>query len=107
FAAGTVLGAGRAIVVFGGASGIPSGTPNAVAASTGTLSLNNSSDTVTVRNAARTAIDSFSYTSSLASQDAVSMNRSPDASATGGFVLHTSLSSRSASPGLRVNGSAF
>ena len=107
FAAGTVLGAGKAIVVFGGASGIPSGTPNAVPASTGALSLNNSSDTVTVRNAARTALDSFSYTSSLASQDGVSMNRGPDASATGGFVLHTSLSTRSASPGLRVNGTAF
>jgi beta-lactamase superfamily II metal-dependent hydrolase len=107
FAAGTVLGAGKAIVVFSGAAGIPSGTPNAEVASTGTLSLNNTSDTVTVKNAAKTTIDSFSYTSSLASQDGVSMNRGPDASATGGFVLHTSLSSRSASPGLRVSGSAF
>ena len=110
FAAGTVLGAGKAIVVFGGASGIPSGTPNAVVASSGTLSLNNGGDTVTVKtSSAKNAatIDSFSYTSTLASQDGVSMNRSPDASATGGFVLHTSLSSRSASPGLRVNGSAF
>ncbi|MFY0526403.1 lamin tail domain-containing protein [Archangium gephyra] len=110
FASGTVLGAGKAIVVFGGASGIPSGTPNAVVASSGTLSLNNSSDTVTVKtSSARNAatIDAYSYTSTLASQDGVSMNRSPDASATGGFVLHTSLSSRSASPGLRVSGSAF
>ena len=30
-------GVGKSIVVFGGAAGIPSGTPNAVAASTGTL----------------------------------------------------------------------
>ncbi|OJT25933.1 hypothetical protein BO221_08850 [Archangium sp. Cb G35] len=110
FAAGTVLAAGKAIVVFGGTTGIPSGTPNAVVASTGTLSLNNSSDTVRVKTSTAqgaATIDSFSYTSSLASQDGVSMNRSPDASATGGFVLHTSLSTRSASPGLRVNGTAF
>ncbi|MFE8604883.1 lamin tail domain-containing protein [Archangium violaceum] len=110
FAAGTVLSAGQAIVVFGGATGIPSGTPNAVVASTGTLSLNNSSDTVRVKTSTAqgaATIDSFSYTSSLASQDGVSMNRGPDASATGGFVLHTSLSTRSASPGLRVNGTAF
>jgi beta-lactamase superfamily II metal-dependent hydrolase len=110
FAAGTVLGAGKAIVVFGGSAGIPSGTPNAVVASTGTLSLNNGGDTVTVKTSAATGattVNAYSYTSSLAGQDGVSMNRSPDASATGGFVLHTSLSSLSASPGRRVNGSAF
>ncbi|MFY0563340.1 lamin tail domain-containing protein [Archangium lansingense] len=107
FAAGTVLGAGKAIVVFGGATGIPAGTSNAVAASTGTLSLNNTTDTVTVKTSSGTTIDSFSYTSSLASQDGVSMNRNPDASATGTFVLHTSLSALSTSPGVRVNGSAF
>jgi beta-lactamase superfamily II metal-dependent hydrolase len=110
FPAGTTLGAGKAIVVFGSASGIPAGTPNAVASSTGSLSLNNGGDTVTVKTSSAksaTTIDSFTFGSSLASQDGVSMNRSPDASATGGFVLHTSLSSLSASPGERVNGAAF
>ncbi|HEX8823327.1 MAG TPA: lamin tail domain-containing protein [Archangium sp.] len=110
FASGTVLGAGKAIVVFGGTSGIPSGTTNAVVASTGTLSLNNSSDTVTVKTSSAknaTTINTYSYTSSLTGQDGVSMNRSPDASATGGFVLHTGLSSLSASPGARVNGATF
>ncbi len=110
FAAGTTLGAGKAIVVFGSASGIPGGTPNAVASSTGSLSLNNTGDTVTVKTSSAknaTTINSYTYASSLAAQDGVSMNRSPDASATGGFVLHTSLSSLSASPGERVNGAAF
>jgi hypothetical protein len=35
------------------------------------------------------------------------MNRNPDGSATGSFVLHTSLSTRAASPGTRANGTAF
>ncbi|WP_223760621.1 lamin tail domain-containing protein [Myxococcus sp. RHSTA-1-4] len=106
FATGTTLAAGKAIVVFGAASGIPAGTPNAVAASSGGLGLLNSSATVAVKNGKKT-LDSFSYTSSLASTDGVSMNRGPDATATGTFVLHTSLSSLSASAGARANGSAF
>ncbi|WP_224249391.1 lamin tail domain-containing protein [Hyalangium gracile] len=106
FAAGTSLAPGKAIVVFGGASGIPSGTPNAVAASTGGLSLLNSSATVAVKSG-KTTLDSFSYGSALAGTDGVSMNRSPDASATGSFVLHTSLSSLDASPGERASGAAF
>jgi beta-lactamase superfamily II metal-dependent hydrolase len=110
FPAGTVLGGGKALVVFGGAAGIPPGTPGAGVASTGTLSLNNSGDTVTVKTSPAkggTTIDAFTYGSALASQDGVSMNRSPDASDTGGFVLHTRLSSLSASPGRSVNGAAF
>ncbi len=46
-------------------------------------------------------------TSSLAGTDGVSMNRNPDTSATGGFVLHTSLSTLSSSAGKRANGTAF
>jgi beta-lactamase superfamily II metal-dependent hydrolase len=110
FPAGTVLGGGKAIAVFASAAGIPTGTPNAVASSTNALGLNNSGDTVTVRtSSAKNAatIDSFTYASGLASQDGVSMNRSPDASATGSFVLHNTLSSRGASPGARVSGTAF
>jgi hypothetical protein len=107
FAAGTVLAPGKAIVVFGAASGIPAGLSNAVAASTATLNLANTSDTVTVKNAGGTTIDSFTYGSSLASADGVSMNRSPDTSATAGFVLHNSLSALSASAGKRANGTGF
>jgi hypothetical protein len=106
FAAGTSLAAGKAIVVYGGSSGIPSGSTNAVAASPGTLGLGNSGDTVTVKSGT-TTIDTYTYASSLAGTDGVSMNRSPDTSATGGFVLHTSISSLSSSGGKRANGSAF
>ncbi|XXF76222.1 lamin tail domain-containing protein [Myxococcaceae bacterium GXIMD 01537] len=107
FASGTTLAAGAAIAVFGGASGIPSGLTNAVAASTGTLALGNSGDTVTVKNSAGTTVSTTTYTSSLAGTDGVSMNRSPDGSSGGSFMLHTTLSSTSASPGKRVTGSAF
>lgn len=107
FAAGTTLAAGKAIVVFGGASAIPAGLSNAVASSTGTLSLANAGDSVILKNGSGTTQDSFAYPSSLAGTDGVSMNRSPDASATGSFVLHTSISTLSSSAGKRVNGTAF
>jgi hypothetical protein len=109
FASGTTLEAGRAIAVFGGASGIPVGITNAVAASTGTLSLSNSSETVTVRNAAGTTVATATFGSTLTGTDGVSANRSPDGSSSGTFVLHTSLfvGSPASSPGERSTGSAF
>jgi len=108
FASGTSLGAGRAIAIFGGAAGIPAGVTNAVAASTGTLSLSNSSETVTVKNAAGTTVSTATFGSGLTGTDGVSANRSPDGSSSGTFVLHTTLSStRSSSPGVRTDGSAF
>jgi beta-lactamase superfamily II metal-dependent hydrolase/fibronectin type 3 domain-containing protein len=110
FAAGTTLAAGKSLVVFGGAAGLPPGMSNGVAASTGTLSLNNAGDTVVVKNGATkqaTVVDSFTYSGSLAGVDGVSMNRNPDASTSGTFVLHTSLSLLSASPGTRANGGNF
>jgi endonuclease/exonuclease/phosphatase family metal-dependent hydrolase len=105
FAAGTTLAAGKAIVVFGGTSGIPAGLTNAVAASTGGLALGNSGDSVILKNGG-TTVASYTYASSLAGTDGVSMNRSPDAT-TGGFVLHTAVSSGTSSAGKRANGAAF
>jgi endonuclease/exonuclease/phosphatase family metal-dependent hydrolase len=107
FAAGTTLGAGAAAVVFGGATAIPAGLAGSVAASTGTLGLSNSGDTVTLRDAAGASVDSFTYGSSLSGTDGVSMNRSPDAASGSGFVLHTGLSSSSSSPGAHADGSGF
>ena len=107
FAAGTTLAAGKPIVVFGAASGIPAGTPYAVACSTAALNLGNSGDTVTVKNASGTVVDTYTYASGLAATDGVSMNRSPDTSATGGFVLHTAVSTTASSAGKRANGTAF
>jgi hypothetical protein len=106
FAAGTSLAAGKAIVVYAGAAAIPAGLTNAVASSTGALSLANGGDSVILKNGT-TTIDSFAYSSTLAGTDGVSMNRSPDTSATGSFVLHTTLSTLTSSPGKRVNGTAF
>jgi hypothetical protein len=107
FAEGTVLAPGKAVVVFGAASGIPSGQANAVATSTGTLSLANTTDSVIVKNASGASVDAFTYASSLASADGVSMNRKPDATAGAGFVLHNSFASLTSSAGKRANGSAF
>lgn len=106
FAAGTVLSAGRALVVFAGAAAIPAGLGNAIASSTGMLSLSNSGDTVTLASPTGT-VDSVTYTSALSGTDGVSMNRSPDGDAAGTFVLHTTLSASLASPGTRVDGTAF
>ncbi|HWU86582.1 MAG TPA: lamin tail domain-containing protein [Kofleriaceae bacterium] len=106
FADGTTLAPGKAIVVYGGAAAIPAGI-TAVPASTGGLSLGNSGDTVTLRDGAGTSIDAVTYPSSLGAVDGVSMNRNPDASATGVFALHTAISTSPASPGTRANGTGF
>jgi endonuclease/exonuclease/phosphatase family metal-dependent hydrolase len=107
FASGTSLGAGKAIVVFGSSAGIPAGLTNAVGASTGSLGLGNSGDSVVIKDATGAVMGNLTYASSLGSQDGVSMNRSPDGVASGAFVLHNTLSSKASSPGTRVDGSAF
>ncbi|MFP2932512.1 lamin tail domain-containing protein [Pyxidicoccus sp. 3LG] len=107
FPSGTSLAAGKAVVVFGGAAGIPSGTPGAVTASTGTLGLSNSGDTVTLKNASGTAVDTATVGSGVSGTDGVSANRSPDTSAGTAFVLHTGLSSLTSSPGRRASGVSF
>jgi hypothetical protein len=106
FPSGTLLAPGKALVVFASSSDIPAGLSNAVAASTGSLSLNNTGDTVSLRNAQKKTVSSYSYAGSQA-DTGVSLNRSPDATATGTFVLHTSISMQSSSPGTRASGSAF
>jgi endonuclease/exonuclease/phosphatase family metal-dependent hydrolase len=107
FAAGTVLNPGRAVVVFASASAIPGGLSNAVAATSGGLNLSNSGDTVTMRDGGGAVRNSFAYTSGLAGTDGVSMNRAPDGTAAGTFVLHTSISSSPSSPGVRASGASW
>ncbi|WP_420715250.1 lamin tail domain-containing protein [Corallococcus sp. BB11-1] len=107
FPSGTTVAAGKAVVVFGGASGIPSGTVGATAATTGTLGLSNSGDTVTLRSASGATVDSATFASGLAGTDGVSANRSPDVTAGAGFALHSAVSGTSSSPGRRANGSAY
>jgi prepilin-type processing-associated H-X9-DG protein len=107
FAAGTMLDPGRAVVVFASASAIPAGLSNAVAASSGGLSLSNSGDTVTIRDGGGVIRNSFAYTSGLAGTDGVSLNRAPDGAAAGTFVLHTSISSSPSSAGVRASGAPW
>jgi hypothetical protein len=107
FAGGTTLQPGKAIVVFGAASAIPPGLTNAVAASTGGLNLANAGDTVSLKDAGAVVKDSFTYGSSLAGTDGVSMNRNPDGTAGGTFVLHTAVSALQRSPGTRASGAAW
>lgn len=104
FPLGATLAAGARLVVFASAANIPSGTPNASVASTGVLSLANGGDTVTLKDNTGKVLDTFAYSSLLSGTDGVSINRSPDDSATGTFVLHTTLSSASSSPGKHANG---
>jgi hypothetical protein len=106
FAAGTTLQPGKAIVVFAAASGIPAGTPNAIASSTASLNLANGGDSVILKNGTAT-VDSYTYASALAAQDGVSMNRSPDLTAGAAFVLHNTISTLKGSPGTKASGASF
>ncbi|WP_313068126.1 lamin tail domain-containing protein [Kitasatospora gansuensis] len=106
FAAGTTLQPGKAITVFGAASAIPGGIV-AVAAGTGGLNLSNSGDQVILRDSAGATVQSMSYSSSQANSDGVSINRSPDGSATGSWVKHDTISSLPRSPGQRADGTAY
>jgi PKD repeat protein len=106
FASGTTLQPGKAITVMGGASAIPTGIV-AVPASSGGLNLANGGDQVIVRNTAGTTVQSMSYTSTLASSDGVSINRSPDGSATGTWVKHNTISSLTRSLGQRADGTTY
>ncbi|MFG2639882.1 lamin tail domain-containing protein [Streptomyces sp. NPDC048370] len=106
FAAGTTLQPGKAITVFGAASAIPSGVV-AVAAGTGGLNLSNGGDQVILRDATGATVQSLTYTSSQADSDGVSLNRSPDGSATGGWAKHNTISSLTSSPGRHADGTAY
>ena len=104
FAYPTLLRPGGSIVVFGG--GTPTGIPGlAVAASTGSLGLNNTGDTIELRNGA-TIEDSVVFGVPTAG---VSINRNPDATPAASFALHDTLSGASGggSPGLRPDQSVF
>ena len=107
FAPGTVIGAGESIVVFGG--GLPGGSfggAQVFTASEGSLSLNNSGDTISLLDTLDAVIDSVTYGSEGGNDQ--SLTRSPDI--TGAFTPHTTaLGSGGAafSPGTKIDGTPF
>lgn len=114
FAAGTILPACAAVVVFGGGALDPNnpafgGTP-VVPATSGGLSLTNGGGAITLRDSATSIVTSLSWGGStgLSGDANQSMTRSPDL--TGNFALHQAAAGnggRSFSPGTRLNGAAF
>jgi phosphatidylserine/phosphatidylglycerophosphate/cardiolipin synthase-like enzyme len=104
FAEDTVLSPGHALVLFDG--GTHERVPNVVIATSGSLSLNNPGDTVTLRDAAGEVVDEVVYPEA---REGVSFNRSPDATPGAELVLHDALGEGAAaeSPGLRADGSLW
>ena len=107
FPAGTLLAAGRAIVVFGGGSPVGGfGGSLVQTASSGLLGLNNSGDTILLKSpGGGSALLEFEYDGSVLDE---SMSRSPDGS--GAFVAHSQASGAGGvlfSPGVTVDGNAF
>ena len=98
FALDAQLSGGGFFVIFGG--GTPQGFAQAVAASTGGLSLNNSGDIVKLKDGSAVLIDSFVY-GPEGGMD-VSLTRSPDA--VGPFVKHSTVNGIRFSPGTTVDG---
>ncbi|MEE9408768.1 MAG: lamin tail domain-containing protein [Polaribacter sp.] len=86
FPSGTIIPANQTIIIFGGGEvrGVSGLTQ---IASTGLLSLNNSGDTITIKNASAVVISTTTYGGDA--NDNQSIARSPDF--TGNFVKHTTL----------------
>ena len=97
FAADAVLPGCSFFVVFGG--GTPKDFLYVATASTKTLSLNNTGDTVTLKDADAALIDSFIYMTSLTAE---SFTQFPDGA--GPFVPHLTVSDLPISPGATVDG---
>ncbi len=98
-----VLEPGAAIVVYSGTAG---GDASRLVASSGALSLNNSSETVTLYDAAGEIVDIVSYSDAV---NDVSFNRVDDGGLELGFGLHSDIApdGANASPGTRIDGSAW
>lgn len=109
FPAGTIIPAGEVAVIFGGGS--PTGDFGNAHANglvfTAPLSLNNTGDTITLKDNSGSAIETITFGAAQGSADQ-SITRSPDI--TGNLVSHSTAAGsggRIFSPGTRVNGSPF
>ncbi|WP_240356205.1 lamin tail domain-containing protein [Myxococcus eversor] len=111
FPGGTMLQPGKVYTVYSGASAVPSGVPNVAYANGGDgLRFNRGKNTGSSGDTAFLLRPDGSEQDKSRYDDAtqgISHNRSPDGSAAGSWVPHNTLSSSGASPGTRVNGSAF
>ncbi len=110
FPPGTIIPAGEAAVIFGG--GIPQGdfgnARNNGLVFTAALSLNNSGDTIMLKDASGLAIESVTF-GSMEGNANQSLNRNPDVVGIS-FVTHSSApgsGGRLFSPGTLVSGAAF
>ena len=110
FPPGSIIPAGEAAVIFGGGS--PQGDFGNVRANgllfTASLSLNNTGDTIELRNASAVTVESITFSSTEGSANQ-SINRNPDVSGIG-FATHSSIpgsDGRLFSPGTLVDGSPF
>ena len=114
FAAGTILAARTAVVVFGGGAPNPAdpvfGGALVLKASSGALSLSNTGGIVTLQDSVGGVVNIFEYggATGLSGGSNQSLTRSPDI--TGGFTGHlsaTGANGRPFSPGTRVDTTPF
>jgi len=96
---------GKAIVVWAGGAPACAGVTSWVVASTGQLGLNDSGDTITIKNAAMATLAQLTYPAAVAN---VSSNRSPDVVGTT-YALHYTVNGSvgGSSPGKKINQTAF
>jgi len=114
FPADFVLEAGQTVVVWGGGTptfDVAGANPWCVAlppevllltASTGTLALNNTGDTITLADAVGTILDQRTYGSEADSDESIVVY--PEGVATNPHVQHTTLGGRTWSPGVQSDG---
>jgi len=105
FASATILRPGGVLVVFGGGAPSPAIPGISVVASSGSLGLNNSDETLWLRDG-DVVVDTASFGAATVGQ---SFNRDPDGMAGAAFALHDSIpfASGGGSPGRRVTQTAF
>jgi hypothetical protein len=109
FPPGTIVSDECAIVIFGG--GIPTGAFGGAlvqTASTGLLGLNNSGDTITLRDLSNTVRASYTYGAEGGNDQ--SLTRNPDITGSEPLILHSTadpVDGSLFSPGTRIDGTAF
>jgi hypothetical protein len=105
FAAGTILAAGKSLVLFGGGSPTgPFGAATVITSTTGDLNLNNAGDSVYLFDADGNEVLSFDI-EPLSDNPNESYTRNPDI--TGDFEQHSANTALLFSPGVKIDGSSF